>query len=102
MTRDFRYYTLDALGEPVPCADVLEWADWFETADRQVASTEVGDARISTVFLGLDHNYRAVGRPILWETMVFGGLFNGEQDRYETHEQARCGHDAMVAKVSGQ
>ena len=26
----------------VPCRDLMEWAHWFETANRHVAQTEVG------------------------------------------------------------
>jgi hypothetical protein len=61
---------------PVPCTDLLEWAHWFESGVRRVGETVVGDWRVSTVFLGLDHNYgRILGRsedqPILFETMIF-------------------------------
>ena len=57
----------------VPCRDLMEWAHWFETANRHVAQTEVGPMLVSTVFLGLDHNFRDTGPPLLFETMVFGG-----------------------------
>lgn len=39
---------------------------------------------ISTVFLGIDHNYSNAGPPVLWETMIFGGP--PALDQY----QARC------------
>jgi len=35
----------------------VEWATWFETGDRRVARKEIGDIAISTVFLGIDHNF---------------------------------------------
>ena len=53
---------------------------------------------MSTVFLGLDHNFGG-GTPILWETLVFGGPLDGEMSRYETRLQAMQGHEAMVARV---
>ncbi len=56
----------------IPCDNLFAWAQWFEAADRLVAKTEVGDVRISTVFLGLDHNF-GEGDPLLFETMIFGG-----------------------------
>jgi hypothetical protein len=67
------HWKLDAAGEAVPFeGDFLEWARWFETADRQLARDEVGDQVVSTVFLGLDHAFDG-GPPVLWETMVFRG-----------------------------
>ena len=61
---------------PIPCTDLLEWARWFESGDRHVGTTVVGDWDVSTVFLGHDHNFsRMLGDsespPILFETMVF-------------------------------
>ena len=93
-------YILNAAGEPVPCADVLEWARWYETADRKVARTDAGDGiKVSTVFLGLDHNFGFHGPPILWETMVFGGAHNEHMRRYATRGQAVDGHNETVLMV---
>lgn len=84
----------------MPQPDLLEWAAWFEEADRRVAYTEVGHARISTVFLGLNHRYSGDGPPILWETMVFGGDLDQEQDRCAgSREQAEAMHARMVERV---
>ncbi len=56
---------------PVEEPDLFKWADWFETIDnRRVALTELPECCISTVFLGLDHNF-GCGRPLLFETMAF-------------------------------
>jgi len=58
-------YVLDENGQPVAEPDVLKWARWFERKDvRRVASDDVGDVNISTVFLGLDHAFGG-GQPIL-------------------------------------
>lgn len=84
--------------EAVPVKDLLEWAQWMETAERHVADTKVGDVRVSTVFLGLDHSFG--GEPLLlFETMIFGGSLNDEMDRYTTWEQAEAGHRAWVERV---
>jgi hypothetical protein len=92
-------YILNDAGLPVPCPDLLEWGRWFEnTGKRVLARTRVDDqTEVSTVFLGLDHNW-GDGRPILWETLVFGGPLDGEMYRYETRLQAQRGHDEMVEK----
>lgn len=85
--------------EAVECNDLMKWADWFETADRTVKKTEIGDISVSTVFLGLNHCY-GEGEPVLFETMVFGGEYDQEVERYATWEQAEKGHEEWVKKVS--
>jgi hypothetical protein len=55
--------------------------------------------RVSTVFLGLDHAFRG-GPPVLWETMVFGGVLDGEMDRYTSKAAAFAGHQAMCRRVN--
>ena len=84
-------------GVAVP-AGVEEWGAWFEKADRTVAKTGVGEAQVSTVFLGLNHSF-GEGPPVLWETLVFGGPLDGEMDRYTSREDAEAGHAAMVERV---
>jgi hypothetical protein len=84
--------------QPIPCSDLLEWGRWLETADRRVAADEVGSIRISTVFLGLDHNFGG-GPPLLFETMVFGGDLDQECERYSTWEEAEAGHRKMIERV---
>ena len=93
-------YILDDTGRPVLEHDVLKWAKWFKTADRVVAKHKVGDSRISTVFLGIDHNFGPKGPPLLYETMVFGGKLDGEQMRYVTRTTAIAGHRAIALRVA--
>lgn len=83
--------------QPVVCRDLLTWARWFETADRQVRDSFQGDVRVSTVFLGLDHGWGDT--PALFETMVFINGDGGDMERYATWEEAEAGHDRWVAKV---
>lgn len=97
-------YTLDANGEPQPCDDLIEWARWFETAERHVAhDLDEGDGnrrvRVSTVFLGVDHNFRD-GPPLLWETMIFGGPHDGYQRRYSSRDAAYAGHQDACRMVT--
>jgi hypothetical protein len=84
---------------PISEPDLMKWARWFETADRHVARTMIGDVRVSTVFLGLDHSFDPKGPPLLFETMVFGGPLDGEQDRYSTWQEAEKGHAAIVKRA---
>lgn len=83
---------------PVMCADLLEWAQKFEKANRIVAQDEIGEVRVSTVFLGLDHSFGG-GVPILFETMIFGGPYDDFQRRYETWDEAEAGHKAALEMV---
>lgn len=93
-------YKLDG-HEAVPVTDIVEWAQWFETNDCTVARDEINGAQVSTVFLGVNHAWRAHDeRPVLFETMVFGGELDKEQDRYTTWAEAERGHAAMVARVT--
>lgn len=65
---------------------------------RRVASTEVGLSWVSTVFLVHDHQY-GDGPPLLFETLVFEGVLDGECERYATWEEAERGHAEMVRRV---
>lgn len=99
-------FILDAHGQPVPCYDTLEWGRWLEQGDeqRRVGWTDLGErGRVSTVFLALDHNFSPMRdpltyRPILWETMVFGGPCDRDMRRYCSREAAERGHKEMVRK----
>lgn len=85
---------------PVP-VDLMTWARWFESADRVVAKSEVGDARVSTVFLGVDHSW-GEGPPLLFETMIFGGPHDEYQNRCSTWEQAEAMHAEAVRLAEGK
>lgn len=93
------HYRLGDNHEVVREDDLLSWAAWMENADRRVYLTLVGPYRISTVFLGLDHNFGS-GPPLLFETMCFDG--DDEEVnclRYETWEQAERGHKEIVRRM---
>lgn len=88
------HYILDG-HTPVAC-DLMTWARMFEKADRHVAKTEKGGVKVSTVFLGLNHQY-GEGPPLLFETMIFGGEHDQYQDRCSTWEQAEKMHAEACA-----
>ncbi len=79
--------------KPVECSDIIQWGKWMSSDDnRRVAETKKGGVNVSTVFLGLDHNFINDGTPILFETMIFGGKYDQEQWRYCTWKEAEEGH----------
>jgi hypothetical protein len=92
-------YILD--GKMVVPADLTTWARWFEDAGatRVVAITEFAEAKVSTVFMGLNHRFSGDGPPLIFETLVFGGDHDGAMDRYSTWEEAEAGHAAMLATI---
>jgi hypothetical protein len=63
---------------------------------RQVTDTD--SAQVSTVWLGLDHQF-GDGPPLIFESIVFGGALDQEMDRYSTWREAQNGHAAMVDRV---
>ena len=85
---------------PVPEPDIIAWAHWFSTADRVVFQTEIPGGVISTVFLGIDHNFRGVGPPVLFETMIFrDGSDDGHQWRCSTWLEAEAQHASVLAGI---
>jgi len=96
-----RYILAEDGRTPIPCPgpDLLAWAKRVDET-RQTAKDTIGDVRVSTVFLGLDHQW-GKGPPLLWETMIFGGEHDDYCDRYSSHEDAIAGHARAVALVRG-
>lgn len=96
-------YILTPDRKVVRCASLGAWARWFEQAEnRIVRKTDVAGCEVSTVFLGLNHNW-GDGPPVLWETMVFGDTrgFDLDQDRCGgTWEQAEEMHWKMCDAVA--
>jgi hypothetical protein len=89
-----RHY--DRAGEPI---ELEVWAERFGDEDyKRVARDEIGDVLISTVWLGLDHNW-GDGPPLIFESMVFGGDLDQEQIRYSTESAALAGHADLVERV---
>ena len=87
------YILLDDGVTVVPCDDLKTWAQWLNRSDavRQIAADLLpSGVHVSTVFLGLDYSFgmphpvTGDSRPILWETMIFGGRADGFQRRYWT------------------
>lgn len=91
----------DRQGKPLT---LMQWATKMEDrAYKRVAFDHVGTGKrkvsVSTVWLGLDHNFSSKGPPVIFETMVFGGVMDQEQERYCTEAEAVAGHKAMLVKV---
>jgi len=97
------YFVLDKDRNVIPVDDVLTWVDFYNTHDRIVAQDNIGDVKVSTVFLGLDHGYGfltgEVEPPIVFETMIFGGKHDLYQNRCATWTEAEAMHAKALAMV---
>jgi len=90
-------YTLEGI------AGLVEWGRWFEDdINNRVVKQEMvlGLCWVSTVFLGLNHNFMRAGVPILFESMAFWGDRGEEQDRCSTWLEAEAMHARMCADVA--
>lgn len=98
------YYKRD--GTPYPDGDegLMQWAKDFENYSlKRVAQTILpGGAKISTVWLGLDHG-SGIGKPLIFESMVFPSAHNFDEldcQRYSTEAEALLGHEELCKKWS--
>jgi hypothetical protein len=67
----FSLYRLNKQGEPEPESNLLEWANWFDSAKLKLAHASLDGIEVSTVFLGVNHGPGG-STPRLWETMITG------------------------------
>lgn len=101
----------DRDGNPI---NSMQWAMLHADRDYcQIAETEVEGFRVSTVWLGINHNFWGFGPPIIFETMIFqltpvqseSDMLKGFrycpsldfQDRYVSEEGAKHGHVEAIA-----
>jgi hypothetical protein len=84
----------------VPVETIEEWAAQLGSSGNMVAAEAIGPYVISTVFLGIDHNFGMGELPILFETMIFKDSAAEEyQERCGTWEEAIEMHERAVAHV---
>ena len=94
------YYKLE--GKKIVSCSFEEFSEFFgDIKNRRVAQDYVDKISISTVFLGIDHNFGGSGTPVLFETMVFGGEHDEYCQRYHTWQEAEEGHKEIVKMVQG-
>lgn len=92
-----RLYILKA-DIPVEVDDIDEWRTFMDSEDgdgneqRILGREHVGNTFISTVFLGMDHSKSLNGPPLVFETKIFGGDYDGLMERYHTFNEAMAGH----------
>lgn len=110
--REGLHFCIDLLSPGHPdeqdLANLRMWETLLGDSDyKRIAATALPDGKwVSTVWLGLDHNFSPSGPPIIFETMVFSAAPPNslgkdiDQTRYATEAEAHAGHEEMVAKWS--
>lgn len=91
------YYKLDENKNPIPCS-LEEWAnqreEMFESKTKHIGSDEINGKWVSTVWLGLNHNFFD-GPPEIFETMIYDNEkkeWTDYEQRYATWKEAEEGH----------
>ena len=93
------YYDLE--GNPI---EYEQWAAIREVPYASVVKQDTINSKfISTVWLGINHNY-GEGEPLIFETMIFpeGEWQEDYCERYATKAQALDGHERALALVKGE
>jgi hypothetical protein len=90
------YY--DRNGDPIT---PQQWGVYFQDADYKILKQDTlvlgGPVEISTVWLGIDHNFSELGPPLIFETAVFGE--ESTLYRWATEEEALAEHEKLVEQV---
>lgn len=80
---------------------MAEHSKLFESPnDRFLLKTLIGatDVYVSTVWIGITHGEDADGKPLIFETCVFGNNDNEVTERYSSLDDAVVGHYRNVDK----
>jgi hypothetical protein len=88
----------DRAGAPI---SMDEWVRLLGNPEyKRVAEDTVGDVWVSTIWLGLNHNWYPSGVPLLFETMLWRGTeIVRDPTRYHSEEAALAGHRAIVNEL---
>ena len=93
----------DRDGNPIGAemAMLLRYGNEGTVSDyARIGLDEFDGVKVSTVWLGLDHNLGLHGeKPLIFETMIFGGDHSEDCYRYSTKEEALDGHNTVVENL---
>lgn len=93
------YYKL--VGKEFQPISIMEWIDSYGV--NPICRWSNGKVYVSTVFLGMDHGIPSDPlRPVLFETLVMGGILDGSMGRYPTYDLAIKGHKEWINLVRGK
>jgi len=104
------YYFLTNEDELIPCIGFDEYqkiCDKYGYDRRQIQNSKINvnntKINISTIFLTFCHDHFSLSspmqikkRPLIYETMVFGGINDIYQERYYCIDEAKKRHEQIV------
>jgi hypothetical protein len=97
-----RHYYLNEDKSVAPC-DLLTWASQLETMRKHVADDSLHGHRVSTVWLGLNHNHQEADPPLLFETIIFNHKKEDVYlERYSSWQEAEEGHKKAIEWLKEQ
>jgi hypothetical protein len=91
-------YKLDKDKNAIPCSidEYVEYMkEMYRTDTKHVALDTIKGMKISTVFLGINHQWGNSNIPLIFETMVFDNMTDFCEiylRRYSTWQEAEEGH----------
>lgn len=96
---DLRGY-YDKAGRPITREEFARLkynTDGIVSDYSRIGLDQVGPGvEVSTVWLGYNHAFMHGAPPVIFETLIFGGYYDGDMRRYCTEFQARRGHRDAV------
>lgn|SRR5574342_433722 len=92
------YYILE--NQKPKAVSEAEYYEYWRRTTGSLWRDYIDGTMISTVFLGCGYSCDNE-LPLLFETMVFGGLDHEFQERYYTWEDAEKGHQRAINMVKG-
>lgn len=102
--REFKCTYYDKKGEVIDLNTFAELCEDFNY--KVVKQDEIGDFLVSTIWLGIDHNFYNIfhghGKPLIFETMIFSDNEKYDdiyQERYSTEEEALEGHKKAIKEA---
>ncbi len=87
----------------IRAVNLMVWAKFMEQppANRVVARDKTPKGILSTIFMGLDHNFADPGNPpLLFESVLIRKPRNRLIERYSTYEQAEQGHQIILEALT--
>jgi hypothetical protein len=88
----FYKYCNDGRVEPIDGSEWLQWCEETNGGKGYLLGSGSAELSVDTIFLGIDRQLRSDGPPLLFETIIVGGLYNGRAWLSATYDEAKQRH----------
>jgi hypothetical protein len=93
------FYILGKDNNPIPC-EAKDCGEMWRMVDNRIKRTSGFFYIVSTVFLGIDHNFTEnQDSPILFETAIMNGTKISVLERHATYQEAVSYHDQICDEI---